>query len=371
MYSDFTNRFHDILCKDKPDFLNKYFSLPILKRLKGVGLLCGSDWTPFFKNNFFYSRFDHSVGVALIVWNFTHNKAETIAGLLHDVSTPAFSHVSDFRKGDALTQTATEEDNGTILENSKELLECLKQDGLTLEQVNDYHKYPIADNEVPQLSADRLEYMFPSGAALCGNWSLKESFTFDEIEMIYNDIVPCRNEEGIVELGFYSLPVAELYFNRVLDIAMFLQHNEDKMVMQFPASILNMAVNLKVLSEKDFFTLSEKEIIEKLDDLVKSNPSADINSINSDTDSIDKLCIYFRTYRSFTNIVYSEKPLQNHYCVNLKVKKRYINPLVVTGRQTDSLFEAKRLSELSSEVKNKTEEFLSYEEKSFGCVELK
>ena len=101
-------KYHNILEPQPPEFLNKYYELPMLQRLKNVGLLCGTDWTPLYKNRFYYSRFDHSVGVALIIWHFTHDKAQTISGLLHDVSTPVFSHVSDFRKGDVLTQTEPE-----------------------------------------------------------------------------------------------------------------------------------------------------------------------------------------------------------------------------------------------------------------------
>ena len=100
--------YHRILSADFPEFINKYVDLPILQRLSGIGLLCGTDWTPLYRNRFFYSRLDHSIGVALILWHFTHDRAETLAGLLHDVSTPVFSHVADFRNGDALTQESTE-----------------------------------------------------------------------------------------------------------------------------------------------------------------------------------------------------------------------------------------------------------------------
>lgn len=365
--NNFAKAYHKILSEEFPQFLEKYLELPILTRLKGVGLLCGTDWTPFFSNNFFYSRFDHSVGVALIVWHFTHDMAQTIAGLLHDVSTPAFSHVSDFRKGDALTQTATEDDNGSMLASSKELLSCLTQDGLTLEQVNDYHKYPIADNEVPCLSADRLEYMFPSGAALANTWSLKESFTLDEIRKIYTDIVICQNEEGIQELGFKTKKIAELYFNRVLDIAYFLQHNEDKMAMQFPAEILNLAVELNLLTEEDFFTKSEAQIIENLDKTLISSSSETAATQNS---LFTKLCTYYKTYRTFTTITRSDSPLENHYCVNVQVKKRYINPLVVTETKNGSPFPAKRLTTLSAAAQKQKADFLNYQDAPFGCVKL-
>lgn len=375
MYENFTELYHNILSSDKPDFLSKYLSIPILTRLKGVGLLCGTDWTPFFSNNFYYSRFDHSVGVALIAWHFTHDKAQTIAGLLHDVSTPAFSHVSDFRKGDSLTQTATEEDNGSMLASSKELLACLEQDGLTLAQVNDYHKYPVCDNEVPFLSADRLEYMFPSGAALSGTWSLTESFSLDEIKMMYDDLVLCRNEDGLPEPGFKTLSIAEAYTKRTTDIGLFLQKNEDKMAMQFPAEILNIAVQLGLLQERDFFALSEKEIIEKLDDVLKQNPDAKIldkTDVSHWPASIEKFCVLYRTYRSFKKITRSEVPLDNHYCVNLKVKQRYINPLVVTeDKKSGDLYTAARVTALSKKTKIMIDEFLKFDENCFGCVELK
>ena len=90
-------KYHSILCSDFPDFLDEYIQLPFLQRLEGVGLLCGTDWTKLFHNRFYYSRLNHSVGTALITWNFTHSKKQSIASLLHDISTPAFSHVNDFR----------------------------------------------------------------------------------------------------------------------------------------------------------------------------------------------------------------------------------------------------------------------------------
>ncbi len=370
MSNSFTEQYHKILCPVQPEFLDKYLSIPILTRLKGVGLLCGTDWTPFFSNNFYYSRFDHSKGVALLIWNFTHDKAQTIAGLLHDVSTPAFSHVADFRKGDALTQTATEEDNSSMLASSPELLECLKLDGLTLDQVDNYHKYPVADNEVPQLSADRLEYMFPSGAALAGNWSLKESFTLEEIEIMYNDLVLCKNENGIVELGFKTKSIAEKYVKRVTDIAFFLQQCEDKMALQFPAEVLNMAVKLNVLKEADFFDLSESEIISKLDKLASQYSQVDSKAAFEASYSLEKLAVFIRTYRGFKSITRSEVPLDDYFCINLKVKKRYINPLVSDGTVEGNLYKAKRITEISAETDSLIKKFLSYEDLPFSCVKF-
>lgn len=71
MAREIINAYYEILSKDFPAFLHPYLELPLLRRLEGVGLLCGTDWTSLYNNRFFYSRLDHSIGVALIIWNFT------------------------------------------------------------------------------------------------------------------------------------------------------------------------------------------------------------------------------------------------------------------------------------------------------------
>ena len=337
------SQYFEILCprSDWPHFLDKYLELPLLKRLAGVGLLCGTDWTALYKNRFYYSRLDHSLGVALIVWHFTHDKAQTLAGLLHDISTPVFSHVSDFRKGDALTQTATEEPTARIIRGDVELNRLLAQDGLTAAQVEDYHIYPVADNEIPQLSADRLEYMFPSGMALDGSW------TMEEISRCYNDLTILKNEEGQDELGFQHVEIAELYCEHFCMIGHILQLNENKLTLHMLGQIMNMAEKEGILSEEDFMTLSEREVMERLD---------------RHAECTGRLSRYYRTFRSMTSIEHTEQALSEseYFCVSLKVKQRYINPLV--GDQ--------RLSDISAKAHTIIEDFKSYSDTAYGCAKL-
>ena len=339
------DEYFEILCpkNDWPVFLNRYLELPILKRLAGVGLLCGTDWTPLYKNRLYYSRLDHSIGVALIVWHFTHDKAQTIAGLLHDISTPVFSHVSDFRKGDALTQTATEEPTARIIREDKELNRLLAEDGLTAAQVEDYHIYPIADNEIPQLSADRLEYMFPSGMALDGSW------TMEEIRQCYNDITVLKNEAGQDELGFQTLEIAELYCEHFCMIGHILQLNENKLALHMLGQIMNMAEKEGILTEADFMTLSEKEVMERLDGLLRCIRN-------------DILARYYHTFRTMTSIEHTDHALSEdeYFCVNLKVKQRYINPLICD----------KRLYDVSEKARRIIEDFKAYNDTAYGCVKL-
>lgn len=352
-------QYFKILSPDYPDFLDKYINLPLLQRLKGIGLLCGTDWTALYKNRLYYSRLDHSKGVALIIWHFTHDKAQTIAGLLHDVSTPVFSHVSDFRKGDALTQTATEAPNAAMIRNDAQLLKLLTDDGLTVEQVEDYHQYPIADNEIPQLSADRLEYMYPSGMALDGSW------TMEEIARTYNDISILTDENGQMELGFNHLEIAEEYCEHFCMIGHILQLNENKLTLYLLGQVMNTAVSEGVLQEEDFMTLSESEIINKMrqKNLVPVSHKVGQKNLTPMSHSAQKL---FNTFEKMTKIEHTNEALleNDYFCINLKVKQRYINPLVkVDGKIS-------RLYDVSTKAKMLIDDFLSYEDTAYGCVKL-
>ena len=388
--------YYKILSPDFPEFLKKYIELPLLQRLKGIGLLCGTDWTKLYRNRFYYSRLDHSIGVALIIWHFTHDKAQAIAGLLHDVSTPVFSHVSDFRKGDALTQTATEAPNETMIRRDKALLSLLQQDGLKVDDVVDYHKYPVADNEIPQLSADRLEYMYPSGMALDGSW------TMEEIERTYNDITVLKNEDDEDELGFNTLAIAEEYCRHFCMIGHILQLNENKLALHFLGQIMNKAVTLGILTEEDFYTKSERQIIgmieqalatpsellpektlslsgervslsgltrqSKKDSLVKqgNDNKMYVNDNKLLCHDFELLRRYYKTFRTMESIEHTSSPLpeNEYFCISLKVKQRFINPLVRDGKKLA------RLSELSSSSRKIIEDFKTYTDTPYGCVKL-
>ena len=373
--------YYKILCKEFPEFLRKYFNLPVLKRLAGVGLLCGTDWTPLYNNRFFYSRLDHSIGVALIIWNFTHDKKQALAGLFHDVSTPAFSHVSDFRSGDVLKQESTEEENKKIIHDCAELTELLSQDGLKVSEVDDYHRFPIADNEIPHLSADRLEYMFPSGIILNG------SFDMESTERLYNDICIYNNELDGVELAFKTEACALEYCKRFCNTGLVLQHNENKIALQLLADILSLAFELRIISEENLFSMSEKQIIDVFDSFVEVKNFSDFkriqeNSLNctgkrnlnsyagkDDFESQNKkyrqFIQYYKTFRTMKKIERSDTPKKDYYNLSLEVKKRYINPLVASGKN-----KGKRITQISAEAEKTVEDFLAFSDSRYGCVKL-
>ena len=63
-----------------------------------------------------------------------------------------------------------------------------------------------------------------------------------------------------------------------------------------------------------------------------------------------------------TYIEHTDAPLdeKEYFCVNLKVKQRYINPLV----------NGHRLSEISERARRIIDDFKSYSDTQYGCVKL-
>ena len=196
-----------VLSDEIPNFLYDYINTSAMKRIGKIGCGCGTEYTKIFNNKFFYSNLEHSIGVALIIWNFTRDKKQTIAGLFHDISTPVFKHCIDFMNGDHETQESTEELTTYMIKNSNEIMELLERDNIKINEVDNYHIYPIADNNTPKLSADRLEYTFSNGLYFKEVWDIKR------IKEIYSNIEIQINEEGIQELGFKDKNIAEKFID--------------------------------------------------------------------------------------------------------------------------------------------------------------
>ena len=180
-----------VLSPEFPEWLTEYIYTPEMLRLDGVGMSCGTFYTKIYNDKYFYSTLTHSVAVALIIWNFTKNKKQTLSGLFHDIATPVFKHCIDFMNGDSEKQESTEKRTEQIIKNSKQIMNLLKRDNIKIEEISDYKIYPIADNDTPKLSSDRLEY------TLSGGLYQVRIFDIEQIKKYYNNISISKNEDGI------------------------------------------------------------------------------------------------------------------------------------------------------------------------------
>ena len=169
-----------------------------------------------------YFGADHSIGVALIIWHFTHDKKQTLAGLFHDIATPAFKHCVDFMNGDYMTQESTEELTTQIIENSPEITTLLERDKIKISEVDNYHLYPIADNDTPKLSADRLEYFLAHGLFTY------RTINFDQAKMFYQDIEVEKDRQGVLELGFKTKKIAQDFIRNVCILSTIFHENRTR-----------------------------------------------------------------------------------------------------------------------------------------------
>ena len=151
-YVEITNQlikdYFNILSPEYPEWLNEYIETERMQKQQYISVTCGKVYSKLFNINN-YSSLDHSIAVALIIWNFTHDKKQTLSGLFHDIATPAFKHCVDFLNGDYMNQESTEELTKILIQDSEDIMKLLKRDNITIEEVCDYHIYPIADNDTP------------------------------------------------------------------------------------------------------------------------------------------------------------------------------------------------------------------------------
>lgn len=314
-----TKKYYSILSKDFPNFLNDYIYTPEMQKLDGINQICGGYWRKEKIYKDMYSVLMHSVGVALIIWNFTHDKKQTIAGLLHDISSPAFKHCIDFLNGDAEKQESTEQQTLEVIKNSKEIMSLLKRDKIKLEEISDYKIYPIADNETPKLSADRLEYTFMNGTYYKKVWALST------IQKIYDDIQIIENENNLPELGFNSVEIAEKFINGAKELWPLWISSEDTITMYFFADIIKKMYNKKYITKKDLYELSEQEIIGLI--------------TNCEDEIISKS---YTKFMNCNNFVECEEYKTDKFCISRKVKRRYINPLTKNGRAYNASEQVKK-----------------------------
>ena len=316
-------KYYKILSEDFPEFLNDYIYTYEMQKLDGINQICGGYWR---KENIYedmYSVLVHSVGVALIIWNFTHDKKQTIAGLLHDISSPAFKHCIDFLNGDVEKQESTEEKTLDVIRNSKEIMNLLERDNIKLEEISDYKMYPIADNETPKLSADRLEYTFMNGIYYKKVWDLST------IKEIYEDIEIIQNENNVPELGFKTIECAEKFIDGASKLWPLWVRAEDTITMYFFADIIEKMYNQKYITKDDLYRLSEQEII----NLMKNCENKEISEL-------------FKKFMNTNSFIDCEEYREDKFCVSRKIKRRYINPLTNNGRIYDvSIKSRKRIDD--------------------------
>jgi len=230
---------------------------PSLQRLKGInqyGYL-----NPFLPVRPL-SRFEHSIGVFLLLRKFQASLEEQVAGLIHDVSHSAFSHCIDYVLEEGSQKEHTHQDN--IFEdfvNDSEIPLILKKYNLDTHFVLNDKNFPLKEKELPNLCADRIDYSFRS-FLLFGEASKKEVDNFLDNLIIQQGNWAFKNfkiAKKYTEL-FYSLN--EKYFCGLPTALMFCTVGD----------YLKYGLEKKYITKKDLYT-TDNEILVKIGKHLKTD----------------------------------------------------------------------------------------------------
>lgn len=111
-------------------------------------------------SNYRHTRYAHSLGVYYLLKKVGASVEEQIAGLIHDVSHSAFSHCVDY----AISEGSEKEHNlqdsihDRYVENSS-IAKIISDSSFSLEKILDDNNYPLKEKKLPDLCADRIEYV--------------------------------------------------------------------------------------------------------------------------------------------------------------------------------------------------------------------
>jgi len=219
-----------------------------VQRLKGIHQ-AGASYLMNEKWN--VTRFDHSVGVMLLIKKLGGSVEEQMAGLLHDVSHTAFSHVIDY-VFDNRNESYHEEIFSSVVKNS-EIPAILAKYGYNYEDILlDDSKWKLLERSAPELCADRVDY------------TLRDMYTYgyislEEAQDFLDDLIPVDGKMVLQNIEMAEW-FTETYYKEVIDFFMKPMNIYGNDML---AKTLKLALHKKVIHADDFL-LEDEELISKL-----------------------------------------------------------------------------------------------------------
>ncbi|MCH4567436.1 HD domain-containing protein [Bacillus sp. ES1-5] len=219
-----------------------------VQRLKGIhqngaSYLINEKWN--------VTRFDHSVGVMLLIKKLGGSVEEQIAGLLHDVSHTAFSHVIDY-VFDNEDESYHEEIFSSVVKNS-DIPAILAKYGYNYEDILlDDSKWTLLERSAPELCADRVDY------------TLRDMYTYgyislEEVHSFLEDVIAVDGKMVLQSIEMAEW-FTETYYKEVIDFFMKPMNIYGNDML---AKTLKLVLHKRVIHADDFL-LEDDELISKL-----------------------------------------------------------------------------------------------------------
>ncbi|NGM64209.1 HD domain-containing protein [Sphingobacterium sp. SGR-19] len=187
-----------------------------------------------------HTRFEHSIGVMLIIKKLGGSIEEQIAGLIHDISHTAFSHLIDYVL-EVEEEDYHEQRYHEVLKD-RELNAVLKKYQIDRTTFMDTEKFKLLEYPLPYLSADRIDYTLRDMCQI-GEVTLAEISWFTKgLVMFDNRIVLKSKDYAEWFQSKYNFLTAE-YFESPENV-------EINLIMR---EIIRSCLGTGIIEEQDFF----------------------------------------------------------------------------------------------------------------------
>lgn len=216
-----------------------------LQRLKGINQ-AGASVYVLDKD---VTRYEHSLGVMILLKKLGATVEEQIVGLMHDIPHTAFSHVIDF-----VFKTKDHDFHERFHEKivmASEIPEILKRYGYDIDRILDEHNFKLLERDIPDLCADRVDYTLRDLVSYkkCDKLAKK---LFNHLIVQDNEIV-FDNQEIAKEFAEVYIKMDEDVWSHPLEVALF----------QILADALKIALDNNIIIQDDLF-MEDDYVYEKL-----------------------------------------------------------------------------------------------------------
>ncbi|RXG32448.1 HD domain-containing protein [Leeuwenhoekiella marinoflava] len=186
-----------------------------------------------------HTRFEHSIGVMLLIKKIGGSIEEQVAGLIHDISHTAFSHLIDYVL--EIEEEDYHENRFEEVLRDKELNSVLKKYQLDINKFIEIESYQLLEYPLPNLSADRIDYTLRDLFQI-GEISIKEILWFlSGLKIVDNRIVLISEEHGKWFQSKYEFLVSEYFGGK--------QNKEVNILMK---KIVKDCLTKRIIQEEDF-----------------------------------------------------------------------------------------------------------------------
>ena len=243
--------------------LQELINSQAMQRLKGIhqggaNYLVNNAWN--------VTRFDHSVGVMLLIRMLGGTTKEQIAGLLHDLSHTAFSHVADY-----VFEHEAEDYHEMIFDEvvgNSDIPAILTRYQIDYNKAANHANWPLLEQPAPALCADRIDY------------TLRDMheygyITLVEVQAFLADLIVVNEQIHLQDIGIAEW-FTETYYKEVID---FFMHPLSVYANHSLTQCLKQALQKKIITPSDFLG-TDQALLSKIQESSASDVWNNIKEIS-------------------------------------------------------------------------------------------